>query len=92
MRAPLAELPQKFVCGLYGAAAWVAVDACTGAASPYNGGLWHLVAQCALSTKALGMAWAERHATAQPSRFDRIADGIFGASEVLAHVYREAAP
>ena len=87
MRPAVAQLPRRFVCGLYGACAYLAVDACMGEPVPYIGGLWHLVGQCALADEPLGVSWAERYAAAEPTwRFQRIADGILGASEVLAYV------
>jgi hypothetical protein len=91
MEAPLAELPERFVRGLYGAAAFIAVDACTGSPTPYRGALWHLVGQCCLASEPLGATWAQKRAAANPSKlFHRLAADICGASEVLAHVSKAA--
>jgi Protein of unknown function (DUF3102) len=92
MLPAVALLPRRLVCGLYGASAYLAVDASMGNPQPDRGGLWYLVGQCSLADEPIGASWAEIHAAPEPSpAFRRVAKQVLGASEVLAHV-RAPAP
>jgi hypothetical protein len=76
-RLASANLPRPFAAGLYGAAAHIAVSACTEPPAPPRGHLWFPVGLSMLYVDSGAVAWADRYGAAALIRaFQRIADGI----------------